>query len=78
MQSIIEPNTLESEISVDELFQNVNKVFSFLYKRLKRKLQKRVSKSDLKYRFKKSSSETNCRFRSRNRLLQKSLKTTRN
>ncbi len=77
MQSTIESNTLESEISADKLFQNVDKAFSLLYKYLKKELQKRISKFDLKCRFKKSSSEANCRSCSRNRLLQKSLKATR-
>ncbi len=77
MQSTIEPDALESETSADELSQDVDKASSLLYKRLKRVPQKRAPKSDLKCRPKKSSSEANCRSRSRNRLLQKSLKATR-
>ena len=70
-QSTVEPVTLESEISADELSQDISRGSSLSNKRLKREPEKRSSNSDLKTRPKKSYSAANSRSRSRGRLSQR-------
>ncbi len=70
-QSTIEPDTLGSETSADELSQDVDRVSSLSNKRLKREPEKRSSNPDLRFGSKKSNLGANSRSRSRGRLLQR-------
>ena len=69
-QSTIEPDALESEISADELSQDMGQGSSFSHKRLKREPEKPSSNPDLKARPKKSYSRASSRSHSRGRLPQ--------
>ena len=67
-QSTIETDAPESEISADELCQDVGRGSSLPKKRLKREPEKFSSKPDTRIRFNKSYSGADSRSRSRGRL----------